>query len=674
MLPTPNLPKRGGWVKPKRFFLSLDVAVAVLLAGFLALIGVVVWLRPWALIPVLVVMLCVLALTGVFLRHFRKALRRLLNGKRGLADAEDSGMAHLSIPVAVVSNKVVLWYNKAFREEIAGGVDTVSLPMNKIVPGLDSAACMAEGGQDITLNKRRYTAYGSVVDGESPLHFVLFVEDTELKFQAEEYRATRPAAMYIMLDTYYEILRDMRESERAQIISTVYKELERYIQKANGFLCYIGVSRYVAVVEDRYVQEMINNRFDILDKVRKADGDQQQVTLSIGVGRQGKSFQECEEMAAKALDIALGRGGDQAAVHGPEGYSFFGGVNQSVEKRSKVKSRILATSIRGRVESARQVLIMGHKNADMDALGAGVGMLRFCKICHKQAAIVINQKRNLAGHLIEELLEEGYGEELLTPTEALQVADEKTLLIVVDTHMKYMLESEEVFNACGDVVVIDHHRLIPGRIDNASVFYHEPYASSTAELVSELLQYVGEGKEDRPTPLEAEALLSGIILDTRTFSLHVGVRTFEAAAYLRRMGAQTAEVKRLFSVSIDDYLYRSNLVSGAHIVDRCAVVVSDGVPFESEVVGAQAANDLLGIEGVEASIVAIWHEGETRISARSMGQTNVQLIMEKLGGGGHLTMAGAQLKEKSMQEVEDLIAEAVVAYQQERSTELTGLA
>ncbi len=655
-------------MKRKPFFYSMDVAIFMLVALCLALTIVVAFLKPWALLIIAVVLLVLLLLTVLFLRNFRRALRRLLNGKRGLADAEDSGMAHLSIPVAVVSNKVVLWYNKSFREEIAGGVDTVSLPINKIVPGLDSESCRLSGGQDITLENKRYTAYGSVVEGDSPLHFVLFVEDTQLKFRAGEYMATRPAAMYIMLDTYHDILKEMRESDRAQIIASVYRELERYIQKANGFLCYIGVSRYVAVVEERYLQEMINNRFDILDKVRKTDAsEQQQVTLSIGVGRQGKTFQECEEMAAKALDIALGRGGDQAAVYGPEGYSFFGGVNQSVEKRSKVKSRILATSIRGRVQSAEQVLIMGHRNADMDALGAAVGMLRFCKICKKKAAIVINQKRNVAGHLVQALLDEGYGEELLTPTEALQVANEKTLLIVVDTHMKYMLESEELFNACSDVVVIDHHRLIPGRIDTASVFYHEPYASSTAELVSELLQYVGENKEDRPTPLEAEALLSGIMLDTRMFSLHVGVRTFEASAYLRRMGAQTAEVKRLFSVSIDDYQHRAHLVSDAKLVHHCALVVSDKVPFESDVVGAQAANDLLGIEGVEASIVAIWHDGKTQISARSMGQTNVQLIMEKLGGGGHLTMAGAQLKDVSLEEAEEQIVQAIYSYQTERT-------
>lgn len=656
-------------MKNRRYFWAADLAMFLLLAGFIALALVVAYLRPWLLIPVAVVLLVALGLTALCLRRFRRALRRLLNGKRGLADAEDSGMAHLSIPVAVLSGKLILWYNKAFREQMAGGEDMAGLPMNKVVPGLDSEAGMREGGQDIALKGRRYSAYCSVVGQENPLHFVLFVEDTQLKTHADEYLASRPAVMYILIDTYSDILKEMRETDRARIVSAVDRDLEQYIRKANGFLRQMGGARYLAVVEERYLAEMMKNRFDILDKVRKADEDSQLVTLSIGVGHQGKSFQACEEQAQQALDIALGRGGDQAAISGPEGFQFFGGVSQSVEKRSKVKSRIVAASLKAHIAEAKQVLVMGHKHADMDALGAAVGMLRFCKICKKPAAIVLNRSHNLAGSLVQELLDAGYGEELLSPGEALQVANENTLLIVVDTHMQYMLESEDVFNACGQVVVIDHHRLIPGHITNAEVFYHEPYASSASELVSELLQYAGESKEDRPAPLEAEALLSGIMLDTRTFSLHVGVRTFEAAAYLRRMGAQTAEVKRLFAVSMDEYRYRTQLVSAAEVHDDCAVVISDEVPFEYEVVAPQAANDLLGIEGVEASVVAIWQDGSARISARSMGAVNVQLIMEKLGGGGHLTMAGAQLAEVSAEETQSRILQAISLYHAERASE-----
>ncbi len=656
-------------MKHRRFFWSADVAMFVLLVACIALVLVVAYLKPILLVPVALAALLTMGLVALSLGRFRKALRRLLNGKRGLADAEGSGMAGLSIPVAVMSDKLILWYNKAFRAEIAGGVDMVSLPMNKIVPGLDGEACMQPGGQDITLGQRRYSAYSSLVGGESPLHFVLFVEDTQLKHRADEYLASRPAVLYILIDTYNEILKEMRESERARIVSAIDVELERYIAKASGFLRRVSDSRYLAVVEERHLAEMIKNRFDILDKVRKADEEGQLSTLSIGVGRQGKDFKECEEMALQALDIALGRGGDQAAVAGGEGYEFFGGVSRSVEKRSKVKSRIVAAAIKGHVATAKQVLIMGHKNADMDSLGAAVGMLRFCKICKKPAHIVLNRGRNLAGNLVKELSEAGYADEMITPTEAQQLAKEGTLLIIVDTHMRYLLESAEVFAACKDVVLIDHHRLIPGHIDDTAVFYHEPYASSASELVSELLQYVGEGKEDRPQPLEAEALLSGIMLDTRTFSLHVGVRTFEAAAYLRRMGAQTDNVKRLFAVSMDDYLYRTQLVAGARVHDRCAVVVSDEIPFECEVVAPQAANDLLSIEGVEASVVAIMQKGTVRISARSMGDVNVQLIMEKLGGGGHLTMAGAQLNDVSLEEAENQIFEAISLYQAERAQE-----
>ncbi|MDL2252929.1 DHH family phosphoesterase [Ruminococcaceae bacterium OttesenSCG-928-I18] len=654
-------------LKRRRFFWSADVALFVLIATCFALVLVVAYLRPVLLLPVGVVLLLALLCVGIGLRRFRKALRRLLNGKRGLADAENSGMAGLSIPVAVMSDKVILWYNKAFREQIAAGEDMVSLPMNKIVPGLDSEACLQPGGQDIAVGEKRFSAHCSVVGEDSPLHFVLFVEDTKLKMRAAEYLASRPSVVYIVIDTYDEIAKELRESDRTRLISSIDRALEHYIGKTSGFLRRLGSSRYLALVEERHLEEMVKNRFDILDTVRKLDEESQLVTLSIGVGHGGSGFKECEEMALQALDLALGRGGDQAAVCSPEGFSFFGGVSRSVEKRSKVKSRIIAASIKGQIASAEKVFIMGHKNSDMDSLGAAMGMLRFSFVCGKKASIVIDKGRSLAGSLISELVQGGYGEVLVSPAQAAQSVDENTLLIIVDTHMKYLLESAEVFERCGAKIVIDHHRRMPGHIEDAVVFYHEPYASSASELVSELLQYVGEGKEDRPAPLEAEALLAGIMLDTRTFSLHVGVRTFEAAAYLRRMGAETENVKRLFSVSMDDYLYRAHLVSEAKVYDGCAVVVSDKVPFECEVVAPQAANDLLGIEEVEASVVAIKQGDTIRISARSMGGMNVQLIMEKLGGGGHLTMAGAQLEGLNLEEAENRIVNAISVYQAERA-------
>ncbi|MEG0396926.1 MAG: DHH family phosphoesterase, partial [Oscillospiraceae bacterium] len=327
----------------------------------------------------------------------------------------------------------------------------------------------------------------------------------------------------------------------------------------------------------------------------------------------------------------------------------------------KVKSRIVATALRDLMQQCDSVLIMGHKMSDLDCVGSAIGMLRFCKICKKPAAIVINERQSLAENLIKQFYNAGFGDDFVTADDVHDTVSDKTLLIVVDTHLKNMLESAHLYEKCKTIVVIDHHRKCVGHIDNAVIFYHEPYASSASELVSELLQYIGE-KEDKPTPLEAQALLAGIMLDTRSFSLHTGVRTFEAAAYLRRMGAQTQEVKKLFASSFENYAFRAQLVTDATLYQGCAVVVSGEIPQEMAIVVPQAANDLLTIDGVEASVVAVMTGEQVSVSARSMGAVNVQVIMEKLGGGGHLTMAGAQLKDKSIEEARSLIFSAIDQY------------
>jgi c-di-AMP phosphodiesterase-like protein len=383
----------------------------------------------------------------------------------------------------------------------------------------------------------------------------------------------------------------------------------------------------------------------------------------------GATLHDCEEMAVQALDMALGRGGDQAAVKSEEGFAFFGGVSRSVEKRSKVKSRIIAAALRDLMEQSSGVLVMGHKMSDLDALGAGLGMVRFAALCGKPAALVVDEKHTLADNLIEEYRAAGQGDLFLSPEDALLVEDKQTLLIVVDTHLKHMVESPEVYAKAKTVVVIDHHRKCVGHIDNAVIFYHEPYASSTSELVSELLQYAGGDKDARPTALDAQALLAGIMLDTRSFALHTGVRTFEAAAYLRRLGAQTQEVKKLFNSTFEDYAYKAQLVTDAEIYMGCAVVFSDDLPPRMSVVVPQAANDLLTIDGVEASFVAVLVGDQVNISARSMGEVNVQVILEQLGGGGHLTMAGAQLHDTTLAEAKRRLLEAIGDYREHQRAE-----
>ncbi|MEF9864935.1 MAG: DHH family phosphoesterase [Oscillospiraceae bacterium] len=643
----------------KRLF-TVDMLLLLLLVGVFTEGVALAIANPYYFIPVCAIFLIISVILLFNVRRLRALIKFIISGKKDTYEAKKFSLEEVAIPIVALSDKNIIWYNSAFREDILQGKDLCLAPISRLVPGLDLAKVNEKGGQDVFVDTRRFTVFGGGMQTDG-IFVAYFVDDTVLKYQAAEYRAARPSVLIITVDTYDEILKELKESERARIASEIDLALERFIGKTSGFLKRISASRYIAVVEERHMKEIENSRFEVLDTVRAIGDENTTVTLSIGVGRSGETLRDCENMAMQALDMALGRGGDQAAVKSADGFEFYGGVSRSVEKRSKVKSRIVATALRDLMQQCDSVLIMGHKMSDLDCVGSAIGMLRFCKICKKPAAIVINQRQSLAENLIKQFYNAGFGDDFVTADDVHDTVSDKTLLIVVDTHLKNMLESAHLYEKCKNIVVIDHHRKCVGHIDNAVIFYHEPYASSASELVSELLQYIGE-KEDKPTPLEAQALLAGIMLDTRSFSLHTGVRTFEAAAYLRRMGAQTQEVKKLFASSFENYAFRAQLVTDATLYQGCAVVVSGEIPQEMAIVVPQAANDLLTIDGVEASVVAVMTGEYVSVSARSMGAVNVQVIMEKLGGGGHLTMAGAQLKDKSIEEARSLIFSAIDQY------------
>ncbi len=649
----------------KKNFFATDSLLVMLLAVCMVLgVALAVANPAWLWLVVVLIALVVLAVF-LSLNRIRRLVRRILTGRA----KDDVGkiLSEAMLPLMAFSGKEIIWCNEAFRDAIGNGDDGFSLPVTKYVPSLDKDAVCTAKGQDISIGKKRYTVFGSNLQSNEDVYILIFVEDTLMKTQAEEYLASRPAVLYFTVDTYDEVLKGMQESERAKILSEIDFALETFVAKSSGFLRRVSTARYMAVVEERHIQKMMESRFDILDKVRKVDSVGSLVTMSIGVGRGAASLHECETLASQALDMALGRGGDQVAVKSPDGYEFYGGVMRSVEKRTRVKSRLMAKAMKDLMHQYDRVLIMGHQNSDMDSVGAMVGMWRFCRMCNVAAAMVIDKKKTMAGSLVDMLLENGYDEDILMPQEALALVGSTTLVVIVDTHIHYLLESEQIYRSCGGVIVIDHHRKMVGHIDNATIFYHEPYASSASELVSELLQYVDGEKDEKLTAIEAQALLAGIMLDTRIFSLHVGVRTFEAAAWLRRFGAQTSETKKLFSTSMNEYMYRSHLVSEAKIYEGCAVTLSDKVPFSCDVVAPQAANELLGITGVLASFVGIEEDGAVRISARSMGEVNVQLVMEKIGGGGHLTMAGTQLNNVSLEKAEEMLQGAITDYMEEKT-------
>jgi c-di-AMP phosphodiesterase-like protein len=639
--------------------LDLAAVILLLLIACAALAVPVALLSPkWLIAPAVLVV----AALGV-LWYQRRRLRTFVAKNLCSTDFENSRIQYsltgLPIPTMLIADGRVLWYNTIFREEVLNGTDAVTRPIDRLFPELDLAVCSRPHGQDLTIGNKRFTAYAGAAKGSRGANIVYLVDDTVYKQTLEEYTASRPACLIIVIDSYDELFDDMKDSEQAKELEAINSLLEAYIAKSTGFLRKISNSRYIAVVEERDIHWMLQERFEILDQVRALHPGGF-TTLSIGVGHGGKTLQECHQMARESIDIALGRGGDQAAVKTVDGFEFYGGISHGVEKRSHVRSRIIANALCDLIKKSDSVIIMGHRMSDLDAIGSAIGVLRICKICGVPAVIAVNSDATLAGPLLKTFIDTGEGHNFIPPDQTLDVITPRTLLIVVDTYQKRLLESQKIYEKCKRVVVIDHHRMAVGHIDNPLLLYHEPYASSASELVCELLQFLP--KEDNITALEAQALLAGIMLDTRSFALHVGVRTFEAAAWLRSRGAQTADTKLLFNTSKEEYEARAHIVESAYIYKGCAIALSEELDAGMNVVLPMAANDLLTINGVDASFVAVAKNGGVNISARSMGALNVQVILEPLGGGGHLMMAGAQLHDCTLQDAETRIREQIDIY------------
>ena len=501
-----------------------------------------------------------------------------------------------------------------------------------------------KSAQDFPL---RYTVYANRVSDHSDAATVLYyIDDTQLKKQAEEYQSSRPAVLLVAMDSLDEIAHGLRDSEKAALTGGVEKIIETWSSQFDCVMRKYANSRYMMVVEERALQTMMQQRFNVLDSVRAYTYEGLTgVTLSIGVGR-GDSLRECEDAARQALDMALGRGGDQAAVNTHGQFTFFGGVSQSVEKQTKVRTRIVASAIAELFEGSDTILIMGHRFADLDALGAAVGVWSAAHFFKKPAYIVMSRGKSLAKALVSQLDESGMRDFIMEPGDALQLLSKRTLLVVVDTHRPDFVEYPPLLEKVKTVIVIDHHRKTVNFIDNAVIFYHEPTASSASEMVTELLPYMS----NKPfiDKLQAEALLAGIMLDTRDFVLRTGVHTFEAAAYLRGRGADTVRVKQLFSNSMEDHQLRNAITSNFDTYRGCAIAIADIESEDLRIIASQAADEMLNISGIQSSYV-LYRTGDiVNISARSMGAMNVQLIMEMLGGGGHQTMAAAQLSNISV--------------------------
>ena len=619
--------------------------------------------RP-AIWPVLVVLAAAWCIgMGLFRYRLRSQLARWVCGGDFTKSKTKFSLEPLSQPVVLLSGETVLWYNDQFRQRMLGGQDLLVSRVQKVIPGLDLQQARTQEGQQLTLADGVWSAHSSTVPGDAEtMTLVVFNEETALRRVEAEYKASRPGYLVFLVDGYDDVFSDMLDSERARLLEGINRVLEDMIGRGTGFLRRVASGRYIAVVEERQLEQFAKRGYDVLDKIRALDPSVN-LSISIGVGRGAKTLREAQDMAVQALDMAQGRGGDQAAEMTPDGFTFYGGVSHGVEKRSKVRSRIVADQLVKLIKEADHVVIMGHRMSDLDAIGSAEGVLRICKICDVPAVIAVRRDATLAGSLIDALVKAGQEDDFIDPKGALPIISKKTLCIVVDTYQTGLVESKEILEKCGKIAVIDHHRKGVGYIEDAALVCHEPYSSSASELVTELLQYVGT-RDDKPNRVEAEGLLSGIMLDTRDFTLHTGVRTFEAAAALRRYGAETERVRQLFDVTMVEYNAKAALVEAAQMYKGCAISVGGELAPEARVAVAQAANDLLTIQGVDASFVAVPVGTGVNISARSLGAVNVQVIMESLGGGGHQTMAAAQLKHITPEAARARIQTAIDQYRE----------
>ena len=591
----------------------------------------------------------------------RRSVREFLSAVgQTLTAGQQETMERFPIPaMACGADGEIYWCNDSAIEQVLNGENNYGMNIQTILGNVNVTVPCPVGGYETEYQEKSFVVYTAPVKStENDLYMVYFFENTRLKRYTQEYFDSRPSIMLILVDNYEE-LQSLKDNDRTRLMGDIEYTIGKYVSDHGGLMLKSDRDRFTVVVEERHLRSMISSRFELLEQVRDLARERNQVvTLSVGVGRDAGNLNDSEQYARQALDMALGRGGDQAAVHSAGGYEFFGGVSSGVEKQTKVKTRIVAAALMELINSSDSVFLMGHRNADLDCFGAVVGLCRAVQLMGKNAHIVIRKEKQLTGELYTRLVENGYEGVFLEPEAALQMTAKKTLLIICDTHTKQVVESPELYAQCKSVVVIDHHRKMVGHIDNAVIFYHEPYASSASEMVTELLQYFGE--KIRIGRLEAESLLAGIMLDTKNSIMRTGVRTFEAAAYLRRLGADTVEVKRLFASSMDSYQRKVKLVAGAEIYRGCAIALSpDRDAPDMQVTAAQAADELLTIQGVQASFLIFEMNGLMWFSARSMGQLNVQLIMEKLGGGGHLTMAGAQLRGASPSEAKEKLIAAI---------------
>lgn len=604
----------------------------------------------------------------------RQGVLQYIDSVTGSVDtASKSTLINSPLPTLVFRPDTgeIIWSNESFLQLAGVREHLFEMRLSEAVPNFQVQWLLSgkqESPERVELNNHRFRVYGSLVRSrnrtgvQSLVATTYWVETTEADHLREVYEASRPVAAILMLDNYEDLMKACEDTQRSAVLAQIDEKLQTWANAGQGILLKTDRNHYLFLFEEQYFQHFVDEKFSILDTVRAIRvAENIHPTLSIGIGKDSPSIPELYKNAKLSLEMALSRGGDQAVVRNQVDFAFYGGRTKATEKRTKVKSRVMANAFRELIADAGEVYIMGHSFADMDAVGAAAGICCAARKRGKQARIVIDREHTAAETLIARLdaLPE-YSGVFLTPAEAFLQMRADTLLVVVDTNRPDMVENPQLLESCNRVAVIDHHRRAATYIENAAFNFHEPYASSASELVTELLQYLVE-----PTDLlreEAGALLAGIVLDTKHFTQRTGGRTFEAAAFLRRSGADTAEVQRLFQGDLKDMVTKYDIIRRAEMYRSNIAVSVVEEPGVDRVAAAQAADDLLTLKGVQASFVIYTAEGAVLMSARSLGEINVQVILEALGGGGNSTTAGARIEDTDPESVRQQLIGVLDAY------------
>ena len=604
----------------------------------------------------------------------RQGVLQYIDSVTGSVDtASKSTLINSPLPTLVFRPDTgeIIWSNESFLQLAGVREHLFEMRLSEAVPDFQVQWLLSgkqESPERVELNNHRFRVYGSLVRSrnrtgvQSLVATTYWVETTEADHLREVYEASRPVAAILMLDNYEDLMKACEDTQRSAVLAQIDEKLQTWANAGQGILLKTDRNHYLFLFEEQYFQHFVDEKFSILDTVRAIRvAENIHPTLSIGIGKDSPSIPELYKNAKLSLEMALSRGGDQAVVRNQVDFAFYGGRTKATEKRTKVKSRVMANAFRELIADAGEVYIMGHSFADMDAVGAAAGICCAARKRGKQARIVIDREHTAAETLVARLdaLPE-YSGVFLTPAEAFLQMRADTLLVVVDTNRPDMVENPQLLESCNRVSVIDHHRRAATYIENAAFNFHEPYASSASELVTELLQYLVE-----PTDLlreEAGALLAGIVLDTKHFTQRTGGRTFEAAAFLRRSGADTAEVQRLFQGDLKDMVTKYDIIRRAEMYRSNIAVSVVEEPGVDRVAAAQAADDLLTLKGVQASFVIYAAEGAVLMSARSLGEINVQVILEALGGGGNSTTAGARIEDTDPESVRQQLIGVLDAY------------